>query len=279
MKSVSIIAVVYNEERRIASFLESFLWSNDVIIIDKSSTDNTKGIALQYTKNVIDAPYSDTGDEAQQGLDIAKNEWVMILTASDIIHPNLARRIIAQINDPTFLYDVISIPFRIFVFGLQDPRRSPWCATSKQLVMKRSVIHTSRKVHYESGTSSRNVYTMHDDGSGAVYHLTHETVDVFLERHTRYTRLESMGYTDGSMALRESSKELFNAVKFVIFKKKSYLLKWDGIALGLAYISYFIMKYLFVWERFNGKGTVAYQALRDENKRLWDIDTRGNFPS
>ncbi len=45
MSNISVIALVYNEEKRIRNLLDTLAWSDDVILIDKSSTDRTVEIA------------------------------------------------------------------------------------------------------------------------------------------------------------------------------------------------------------------------------------------
>jgi glycosyltransferase involved in cell wall biosynthesis len=269
-KNISVIAVVYNEAHRIEYFLRSFQWSDDLIIIDKSSTDNTRDIVLKYTQNLIIVPYSDTGDEAHYGVEIAKNEWVMTLTASDTIHPALVAELLKLINKDGFEYDVISLPYALYVFGIRNPKRSPWHSTRKSILMKKDALKLSTEVHREYSTSSDRIYRMDYSDKKNLYHLTHENMGSFFERHNRYTRLEAELSFNERDALRASLKELFKSIKFVLFKKKSFLLGWDGVALGLAYISYFIMKYLYVWEKFRGKGPAEYANIRKEMLGMWN---------
>lgn len=276
MKNISVIAVVYNEEHRIETLIKSFLWSDDLIIVDKSSTDNTQEIIAKYPQiKLIVTDYSDTGDEVKYGVNCAKNEWVMTITASDIIHPNLVNKLTTLINDDSFTYDVIALPFAIYVFGLRDVKRSPWCATHKEWMYKKDVVQTSSVVHKEMFHNSKNIYVMPYSNTVNLFHLTHETMDSFMERHIRYTRTETKNYTDEKSALRASFKDFLNSVKEVCFKRRSFLKGWDGIALGLAYISYFILKFLFVWQKFRGQGTAEYQKIRSEILTLWDRQNEG----
>jgi glycosyltransferase involved in cell wall biosynthesis len=269
-RKISVIAVVYNEAHRIEYFLKSFQWCDDLIVVDKSSTDNTRDIVLHYTQNLITVPYSDTGDELKYGVEKAKNEWVMLLTASDVIHPALVADLQRMINDETFTYDVISLPFALYVFGIRSPKRSPWHSTRKTLMMKKSAVRATAIVHHERSISSTNIYKMDYSDKENLYHLTYENMESYFERQNRYARLEAQLIDDEKTALRKSLKELFRAIKVIVFKKKSYLLGWDGTAIGLAYILYFIMKYLYVWERFRGKGSHVYQDIRTEILDLWD---------
>lgn len=264
MKNISIVAVVYNEEQRIESFIKSFSWSNDIIIIDKSSTDNTVDIIKEHDVKLMSLPYSDSGDEIKHGIEIAKNEWVMTLTASDIIHYNLVKDLLNYINDKEFDYDVISLPFAIYVLGLSDPKRSPWCLTNKPLMYKKSVIVTSNEVHKEITFNSTNIYKMKPSKDENLCHLTHETLDILTERHLRYTKLQAKQIENNSNSLKIGFKGILRSIYFVIIKKKSFLKGYDGIALGVAYISYFILRYLSIWEKVRGDGSSVYSKLRNE---------------
>jgi glycosyltransferase involved in cell wall biosynthesis len=271
MKNISVIVVVYNEEKRIETFIKSFLWSNDLIIVDKSSTDATRDIISKYPMvKMITTDYSDTGDEIKYGIESAQNTWVMTLTASDIIHPNLVRKLTKLINDDDFTYDVIALPFAIYVFGIRDIKRSPWCAAHKEWMYKKHIVQTSTVVHKEMFHKSKNIYVMPYSDDENLFHLTHETMESFMERHIRYTRIETNNYEDEKRALQASFKDFLNSVKEVCFKRKSFLKGWDGVALGLAYISYFILKFLFVWQKFRGHGVAEYQKIRSEILTLWD---------
>lgn len=274
MKNISVIAVVYNEGHRIETFLKSFSWSDDVIVVDKSSTDNTREIALKYTENVILVPYSDTGDEIKYGLAQAKNDWILTVTASDLIHPKLVKKIIKLINTKDFDFEVISLPFAIYVFGIRNPKRSPWGLVNKEWLIKKEVLSPSKEVHKEMEHNSKKIFKMGFSETENLYHLTHESMETFLERHTRYTRCEALKYNDEKTAFRSSLKELLRSVYEVFIKKRSFLLGWDGLALGLAYISYFIFKYLFIWEKFRGKGSTEYSKIKQDIIKLWEDESK-----
>lgn len=268
-KGISVITVVYNEESRIDSLLGSMLWSDDIIVIDKSSTDKTHEIALRYTPNVISVPYTDANDIVKHGIDKAKHEWVMTVTASDIIHPLLVDKVLLLINDISFDYDIIALPFSIYVFGIND-KRSPWSSTTKKWLFKKRVAIVRDEIHKEISFSSVKIYEMKSDDDERLSHLTHANTTTFLERHIRYTKIEVNNYTDERQGLRQTFKQILSSLYIVFFKKKCFLLGWDGIALGLAYVSYYILKYLFVWEKFRGKGDSIYASLRKKNIEQWE---------
>jgi glycosyltransferase involved in cell wall biosynthesis len=257
-----VLAGVYNEEERIEGFLRSFAWSDDIIIIDKSSTDRTRDIIQAHKANLITVPYTDDAARlGYLGIEQAKNEWVFMVTASDLIHPALARRLLELINQDEFPYDVIRMPYAMYVFGIKD-RRSPWYSKWEQKLARKSAISFADRVHEERGVTSTRVFAMDPDEVEILYHLTHRNLDTFFEHHLRYCKLETRKY-DFPESLREIRKEIWAACKLVFIRRKTYRIKDNGWALGLAYISYFIMKYLFVWQKFYGRGEETYQRIRE----------------
>ena len=83
-------------------------------------------------------------------------------------------------------------------------------------------------------------------------------------------QFDAIDFLVNRSARQKEAKELIKSVKYVTLKKKTFLLGWDGIALSLAYISYYIFKFLFVWEKFKGKGRSEYSAIRLDILSLWE---------
>ena len=269
-KNITVTAVVYNEEKRIESFLRSFQWSNDIIIVDKSSTDRTREIAEKFNARVIDAPYSDGGDEVKLTVEAAKNEWVMTLTASDMIHPALVDELLALINRDDFDYDIIAMPFAAYTLGICD-KHSPWFLSHKKWLYKKDVFLPCAKIHCEmKNLASKKIYKMKADKINALYHFTHQDIDSFFERHIRYTKAEVKKYKTARTALLKITFEIFAACGWMMFYKRVWLLGWNGFALFWAFLSYFMMKYLYVWEHFYGKGEEKYKTARAELLKEWE---------
>lgn len=269
-KNITVTAVVYNEEKRIENFLRSFLWSDDIIIVDKSSSDRTREIAAEFNARVIKVPYSDTGDEVKFAVEAAKNQWVMSLTASDMIHPVLADELLNLINRDNFNYDIIAMPFAAYTLGICD-KHSPWFIPRKKWLFKKDIFSPCAQVHNEAkNLASDRIYKMKPDKVHALYHFTHQDVDSFFERHIRYSRAEVEKYKTPKAALFKISLEIFAACGWMLFYKRVWMLGWKGFALFWAFLSYFMMKYLYVWEHFHGKGGEKYDAIQSQLLGEWE---------
>ena len=273
--NISVTAVVYNEEARIGFFLESLRWSDDVIIVDKSSTDRTVEIAKSYGAKVIVRPYSDTGDEGKYALEVAKNEWVLFLVASDMVHPALADKLLELVNRPSFDYDVIAFPYMVGSLGVFSPH-SPWDYPSKPRLARKSVIVCSSTVHKEVSFSSERVYKLKMERGEAIYHFTHQTLDTFFERHIRYTKAEAQKSSGMAQGLLVSLGQIFAAVGCMGLVRRTWLLGWDGLALMIAFTSYFMMKFLYTWERFRGNGDDIYKPMKRALVEQWRLRTRNS---
>ncbi len=272
MKKISVYSLVYNEESRIENFLKNCLWSEDIIIYDKSSTDRTMQIALKYPCRIIQVPYYNTGSGYTKNIiNDAKNEWLLHLSCSDVIHHGLVKKILELINQPGFDYDVIAFPYQVGVLGIID-KHSPWSSIPlKAYLFKKSAVVFSEEVHKEiSFKPGSKIYKMKKNDKEAVFHLTHENLDTFFERHIRYTKAEAEREKYNHFGLSKVTVEMFAAILWMIFYKRIFLLKKDGCTLFIAFLSYFMMKYLYIWEKQNKLKNKPYELKRKEILNEWE---------
>ena len=106
--NIAVILQVYNEELRIQSCLNSFLWADELLLIDKSSTDRTVEIAKNFTKKIAIVPFSEGSKGSSDNInrfDI-KSEWIFFVTAASLIHPDIVDEIIKLTISNNFEYDV-----------------------------------------------------------------------------------------------------------------------------------------------------------------------------
>lgn len=91
---ISVVIITKNEEKNISDCLESaFLISNNVIVADTGSTDNTITIATKRGANVISIAWNGYGNARNEAAKNAINDWIFALDADERITHTLAAKI------------------------------------------------------------------------------------------------------------------------------------------------------------------------------------------
>ena len=68
---VSSIIITLNEEKNIKECLESIKWTDEIIVIDSGSTDNTVSICKEYTDKVYIREWQGYSNQKNFGIDKA----------------------------------------------------------------------------------------------------------------------------------------------------------------------------------------------------------------
>ncbi len=112
MPQVSIIMATYNRAHLIGETLHSILNQNledwECIIIDDGSTDDTAEVVKGFTSSDPRFQYTSRNSKynkglpgcRNQGLDIAKGEYLIFFDDDDIVHPHNLDTCIDQLSDP-----------------------------------------------------------------------------------------------------------------------------------------------------------------------------------
>jgi glycosyltransferase involved in cell wall biosynthesis len=269
--SISAAMTVYNEEDRIEDTLKCATWCDEIIVVDRNSTDRTREIAKKYTDKIFilnNREYNPLDNEVV--LSQIQSEWVLGLTASDLIHPQLAKQLRRMTDDPDFAYDVIHIPFRRYVLGLEN-QHSPWYTKlNPNLVFRKKVCRIREdSVHGAVYFDTDRHYKMPESTEYCMYHLTHVSVDIMMDRHLNYCRAEGRLFPS-ELPLRKGLIDLFRAVYIVFFKRRTYLMGWDGVALGMAFLTYWMLRFVYIWEHRRSKAPETYAMIRESIKKAWN---------
>jgi glycosyltransferase involved in cell wall biosynthesis len=266
--TISAFLPVYNEEKRIKTALISLMWCDEIILIDKYSSDKTVEIAREFGDKVkisfIENSSSYDASEWQEFLNRSTSEWAIFFTASDLIQPNLANEILKKIRNPNFKYSVLLLPFSRQVLGINS-KRSPWHTQYSPKVIRKDCIRINLKGVHNVVDYTGKEYKIPRSVENQMFHLTHESVDTMMERHVRYWKGETKMEIDLSKDFKHITKEIFR----ILFLKKTFLLGRDGIAIAFAYLSYFMMSYVYRWEKKYSKAKENYSSIRSKINNQW----------
>ena len=248
--NVTVMLEVYNEAHRLEECLKCFTWAEELVVFVKESSDNTFEIAQKYATHVYAVDYCSASENILSNF--AKHpirEWCFYITASSRIDPQLVKEIEKLTTNTNFKYDVVGLPYAMYVFGITG-KTSPWGTDYKYLLIRKPVLKISTVLHQEIAWHGDNVYKIERSSTdGRFRHYTHANPDDFFHRHLRYVKYEAEQHcnTYQNKAFRVACKLLFRSVAAVLLKKRSIYRGRDGLVLSLAYVSYFLMLTIYVW--------------------------------
>src|SRR5580700_6608328 len=108
MVPVSIVIITKNEADIIASCIQmSKLITDDIVVIDNGSTDDTLDIAGTYGCRVYKRTWEGYGANKNKGIEAAKYNWILSIDADEVPDDELVSALhLLEFNDPATVYDI-----------------------------------------------------------------------------------------------------------------------------------------------------------------------------
>jgi len=100
--SISIFIQTLNEQDNLPGLLDTVSWSDDIVVLDSMSTDDTERIACERGCRFIQREYDGRGPHqnwAMENIDF-RHKWVFYLDADERMTDELKAEILAIANDP-----------------------------------------------------------------------------------------------------------------------------------------------------------------------------------
>ncbi|MCV2354536.1 glycosyltransferase [Paucibacter sp. B2R-40] len=190
------IVPVYNEEARVACLIDSLVGHCDeIIVINKSSTDGTKRVIQEKygsTVKVVDRPYTPKGvDDFSSYCSVAKNDWVFVCVASEVVPVQFWTRLYEFFRRGLDASkDLVMIPRSYYCFGVHVPG-SPWDTSYFPFFFNKNRVLFSDKLHEHFSVSDEHRRHYLDcDRQEMILHLTHPNVDGFIASSLNYATID-----------------------------------------------------------------------------------------
>ena len=112
MIALSVVIPLYNKEKQIVNTIESVLEQSfknfEIIVVDDGSTDNSAALVRGLNDKrirLINKPNGGVSSARNFGIRAAKNEWIVLLDADDILLPDALKKMSEMIiKYPTIQY-------------------------------------------------------------------------------------------------------------------------------------------------------------------------------
>lgn len=113
--SVSVVVVTQNSADGLDACLRSVAdWANEIIVVDRGSSDGTREIARRYTRHLFDTSFASPADLRGFACSQASSEWIFLLEPDDIVPGKLARAL--RRYAAGYDADIIRVPDRPLTF-------------------------------------------------------------------------------------------------------------------------------------------------------------------
>jgi len=258
---ITFLVSVYNEAARIESVLaHAVRWADEVIVVNKSSTDRTEEIAQGYDPKiwVLTVPFSPQGqDRPDEWIKRARHDWIFCGTCSEMPTRRLiseVRKLLSRSGDSL---DLVLVPRRMYSLGVHHPS-SPWSVSYYPFLLHRhrAIITNVIHEHFKAADPAR-VATIPYSEDCCVHHLTHPSARRFLEVHAEYAQIEAGVERDPDRAILGWLKNIHRGLPGIMRTGED----WPGIF--SAWAIYNLMNVLLTWEKARGLDVPAYyQQLR-----------------
>lgn len=239
---VSVIVPIKNEAANLARCLDSVRWADEIFVVDSQSTDDSAQIAAEHGARVEQFQFNGTWPKkknwALENLRF-KNDWIFILDADEVLPPEAEKEFAAAIANAG---DIAGywINRRFFFLGrwLRHAYYPNWNLRLFRHSLGRYEKLTGART--DSGDNEVHEHVVVQGNTSRLQcemdHYAFPSIDVFIEKHNRYSNWEACvaaeGKSNGRLAhehanLKRSLKTFARRLPFRPLLRFLYIYLWQ----------------------------------------------------
>jgi glycosyltransferase involved in cell wall biosynthesis len=182
---ISAFVIAYNRAAILGTCLRALTFADELIVIDKSSTDASRRIAETCADKVVTVPWTPTVEETRTlAASLCRHEWILFMDDDECLSPAAGVRIRAELLHPTA--EIYEFPLRHYILGQHDERAYYWPEHHVRL-FRRGAVTFSPTVHAGIVRHSDRVGRFAADSDVCIHHLSHQDTFCWIEKTNRYT--------------------------------------------------------------------------------------------
>jgi glycosyltransferase involved in cell wall biosynthesis len=178
---ISAIIIARNEEVRIKRCMDGLAWTDEIVVVDNGSTDNTASVAKKLGAIVIEEKSHDFSKIRDFGARAAKGEWLLYVDADEIVTRKLQEEILAIIKNEKS-YNAFFISRQNYYLGAPWPTRDGMVRLIRKnaLIKWDGVLHEHAVVRGQTGTLQQ-----------CFIHDTHRSLDEMVTKTNEWSESEA----------------------------------------------------------------------------------------
>ena len=189
---ISGFVICYNQALVLETCLQSLRFVDELIVIDKSSTDRSNLIAQQYADRVVTIPWSPTVEETRAtALELCSHDFIVFLDDDECLSVDAIKFFKIESASPSA--DIYDLPCRHHILGRHDERAYYWPDRHCR-AFQRGGITFLDKVHGGMHRLGKRT-SAPDIQSGICFHnISHAESAVWIEKTNRYTSIANRAF-------------------------------------------------------------------------------------
>lgn len=217
MPLISVVIICKNEASVIGPTLQSLQGlTDDVIVYDNGSSDNTMEVARRYNVKVHQGSWEGFGKTKTKANKLAKHDWVLSLDADEQIDGELKRTLLAF--EPGNEKTVYDLKFKNFL-GNKLLKHGEWGYDWHIRLFNRKSVHWNNEPVHETLVLPVDVRVK--KLKGAVLHQTMKDIHEYAQKMVHYAMLSADKYFQQKKKVSWVKLRLspgFNFLNYYIFK-------------------------------------------------------------
>ena len=258
--NVSFLIPIKNEAGNLPRCLDSIKWADEIVIVDSQSTDQSVMIAESYGASVHQFNYNGKWPKKKnwslENIDF-KNEWVFILDADEVLPRNAREEIdrIVSENGSKYVGYWINRMFMFMGKWLKHSYYPNWNLRLFKHKLGRYEKITGAETKSGDNEVHEHIVIQGETGrlSCEMDHFAFPSVDVFIEKHNRYSNWEAR--VNLEPLPKSGSSDLQNQR----VRTRRYI---KNVAKHLPFRPFLRFFYVFVWQRGFLDGIEGYYFAR-----------------
>ena len=252
---ISIVIITKNEGHIIGQTLAAITAiSDDIVIVDSGSTDDTLRICEQYHCNLIKTGWDGYGANKNKGIAAAKNDWILSVDADEVPDQTMISYLQQlQLTDANIAY---TLKFHNYFCG-KKMNHGVWGSDYHVRLFNRTHVSWNNDEVHEKLTFPQQIKIVRV--KGAVQHYTVNNLHDYIEKTTRYAQSSAFKYfSKGKKAgwIKRYFSPAFTFLKHYVFRL-GFLDGWEGFVVCKTFAWYTFLKYSFLHELQTNKNLNA----------------------
>ena len=242
MQNLSVIIITHNAAATLEKCLESVSdLSDDIVIVDSFSTDETPAIAKRFTNRFYQQEWLGYSRQKEVSLDKTKHDWVLWVDSDEVVSDKLKKEIIAAPDNCDGYY----INRRTWYLN----RWINHCGWNPDYILR---LFRKDRGHFNNAMLHEGFICTGKKGhlKGDLHHYTYRDIRHHIEKMNQFTSIAAQ-----SMVLRNKKagwlKILFHSIGHFIktfFIKRGFLDGTAGLIVCVLSSYYAFLKYAKLWE-------------------------------